>query len=93
MTITVSKTFTLYQKSTEVLHHHRVATVSSARVISCLKLSLPCQAALTITVLLYNELWADQLTTDTQQMQEFTHGGPRAGTASPMTLHDFTSST
>lgn len=26
-------------------------------------------------------------------MREFTHGGPGAGTASPMTLHDFTSST
>lgn len=52
---------------------------------------MPCQAAVTISVPLYNELWSDHLTKDTEQMQEFTHGGPRAGTASPMTLHDFTS--
>lgn len=38
--------------------------------------SSPRQAVGPITVLLHNELRSHQLTTVTEQTQEFTHGGP-----------------
>lgn len=77
--------------------HQRAITLGESSEqwchLYCPKPSVLRRAAVTISGLLYNEPGPGHLTTEAQQMQEFTHGGPPSWhCVTHITLHDFTSS-